>query len=128
MELSPHLIITSKDETLTLLAREAAAQPWQVHTFTDIPSAPWLPNWPDLRVIVIDDDVLPQASRAAAFTRMREWAPRASLIYVAGSHSAETEKLARAWGVSYYTSKPIESDRFLDVLRAFLESGAASKD
>jgi DNA-binding NtrC family response regulator len=125
VELPPHIIITSKDETLTLLAREAAAQRWQVRTLTDIPSVPWLPNWPDLRVIVIDDDALPQANRAAAFTRMREWAPRASLIYVASRHSAETEKLARTWGVSYYTSKPLESDRFRDILRAFLESGTA---
>jgi|SRR5579863_24190 len=127
MELSPHMIVTSSEETLTLYAREAAGRRWHLQTFADIPSAPGLQNWLGLRLIVIDDEVLPEANRAAALSQIREWAPRASLVYVAGQHSAETEKSARAWGVNYYTSKPIEYDRFATVLRAFLESGAPSE-
>jgi DNA-binding NtrC family response regulator len=124
MRLSPHIIVSSNDETVTLTARAAAGEHWRLETLAGIPSTPGLRNWPDLRLIVIDDETLPEASRTAALTLIREWAPRASLVYVAGQHSAETEKWARAMGVSYYTSKPIEYDRFADVLRAFLESGA----
>ena len=127
IQLSPHIVITSNDETLTMLANEAAAERWHLRAFTHLASAVSLPNWPDLKVIVLDDDVLPEADRAATLTLVHEWAPRASLIYVATHHSAETEKLARTSGVSYYTSKPVESESFAKILKAFLKSGTTSK-
>lgn len=127
MQTSPHIVITSNDEILTMLANEAAAKRWPLRALTHLPSALSLPNWPDLKVIVLDDGVLPEAGRAAALTLVRQWAPRASLIYVASHHNAETEKLARASGVSYYTSKPVESECFARILKAFLESGTTPK-
>jgi len=74
------------------------------------------------RLIVIDDEDIGEDDRRWLFERIRHLAPRALVIYVATLHDVETEKRARAQGVHYYMSKPIDPHRFTDVSLAFMRA------
>ena len=67
------------------------------------------------QLIVIDDEGIGENDRGWLFERIRHLAPRALVIYVATHHDVGTEKRARAQGVHYYMSKPIDPYRFTDV-------------
>ena len=69
-------------------------------------------------VILLDDSFL--GHNTNALHEIRERMPEASLIYIASAHSHEHEKWARAAGVSYYLSKPIEPSLLISVLTSFL--------
>lgn len=51
MELSPHILVASNNDTLMLPARRAVAGTWHLETFGGLPSASQPPNWSNLRVI-----------------------------------------------------------------------------
>jgi len=118
------ILVVSQDQSLMLPARQAVDHEQQIESLASLGALPQAIRWPYLKVIVLDDELLPSSDPAAPLIRMRECAPLASLIYVAGRHGFEIERWARGFGISYYASKPVEFDRFAAILRNFLKLGS----
>ena len=118
-----HIVVASDDAALTSLATEAAGDQWHVERCSKLASAAEFLARPELKLILFDDQILGNADSSSALVQLREWAPHAPVIYIAAEHNSETEKLARAAGVHHYTSKPIDAERFSQVVRSFLELG-----
>ncbi len=120
------ILVVSQDQSLMLPARQAVDHERQIESLGSWGALPQATKWPHLKVVVVDDELLPASDPWAALTRMRECAPLASLIYVAGRHGFETEIWARSFGISYYASKPVEFERFAAILKNFLKLGTKS--
>ncbi len=118
-----HIVVASDDAALTSLASEAAGDQWHVEHCSKLASAAVFLARPELKLILFDDQILSYADSSSALVQLREWAPHAPVIYIAAEHNSETEKLARAAGVHHYTSKPIDAERFSQVVRSFLKLG-----
>jgi DNA-binding NtrC family response regulator len=71
----------------------------------------------DVGIVVLDDDVVPEAERSELIANLHTWFPHAMVIYVAGQHEASVERMARAGGVLSYTSKPVDVARLESLLR-----------
>ena len=123
----PDILLISSDEILHALARQASDNRWDIHITPDADPSSLLPG-SKIGTIILDDQTLPADQRNHIVAQLRARAPHASLIYVAGEHSTEYERWARAMGVNYYVSKPIENSRFASVLTSFLEHRASSAD
>lgn len=115
------LVIASGDRSLPGLVAEAAQGRWRVESCSDLSACRERLSQPNLRLVSIDDAAVPSNQRGWLVEQIRTFAPRAYVVYVAQDHSEETEKRARSFGVSHYTSKPVEAGRFIRLLRAFLE-------
>ncbi len=117
----PHFLVVSGDETLKLMASQVGGERYRVQFCINPYSALKLSSASRLKAMLIDDTTLVGSERNTLLIRLRQWAPRAFLIYVAQQQSPEIERQARACGVHYYTAKPIERERLSKVLKAFLE-------
>ena len=115
-----HIVVASNDAALASLTFEAAGDQWRVESCSDLSSRPEFLTRPELKLIVLDDAILGSADSFAALDRLHQSAPDTPVIYIAARHSPETEKFARAGGVHHYTSKPIDAERFAQVLKSFL--------
>jgi hypothetical protein len=62
---------------------------------------------PNLKLVIFDDQLVAPSERGRTLEEIRRCASRASIIYVAGQHNQENEKLARSGGVLFYTAKPL---------------------
>jgi isopropanol dehydrogenase (NADP+) len=118
----PDILVISDDSLVISSARQATVGRYALEIASSLP--------PSSRVgmIVIDDRVIPEPQRAEKLAHFRARAPRASLIYIASSHSAENERWARTMGIDYYVSKPIDGAALTSVVASFLEHRAASRD
>jgi len=115
------VVVFSTDLSLRQLAQIAAASPFDCIAHPDPYIGRDLVLKPNVRLVVLDDESLEDDDRGWLVTQIRRRAPNARLVYVASNHSAANEKRVRANGAHYYTAKPIDSERFLRVVRAFLQ-------
>jgi len=109
------LVIGDADGSLSSLTEAAGASRWSVDLCPDVVDARTRMSESTPQLIVIDDEGIGENDRGWLFERIRHLAPRALVIYVATHHDVGTEKRARAQGVHYYMSKPIDPYRFTDV-------------
>jgi threonine dehydrogenase-like Zn-dependent dehydrogenase/CheY-like chemotaxis protein len=121
----PDVLLISSDEHLISSARQATGSRWDIQIVQYAETSSLLPG-SRIGTIIIDDQTLAADQRNDALKQLRSRAPHASIIYVVAQHAVEYERWARAMGVNYYVSKPIESSRFVSVLTSFLEHRAAS--
>jgi len=120
------MIVASSDPLLTNSAQQAVGERWVLKVSSDAAQVAALYRVGPA-VIVMDDSVLSEHDRSDVLRKVRMRSPQSSLIYVAAEHSDEYERWARAIGVNYYTSKPIETARFVSVLTSFLEHRAGER-
>lgn len=80
----------------------------------------------DVRVVVFDDDAVPEGNRSELIDDIHVWFPQVLIVYVAGNHSQAVERSARAGGILYYTSKPVDAERLDLLLRSLYRSTRAS--
>ncbi len=120
----PDILVISNDALLISSARQASGGRYTLKVAPDAENSA-LRFDSGVDTIVLDDYVVPETRRGNRLAYLRARLPRASLIYVATRHSIDYEKWARAMGVSYYVSRPIDSASFTALLASFLEHHAA---
>lgn len=119
------LLLLSADDELAGFMKQLVAQPWNLaqhhndYTLSDIFAHP------NIKLIVFDDQNVTDGDRGWLLNRFRRHAPGASLIYVAGTHGEDVEKLARGGGAHYFVSKPVSPELFSYVLQSFMRSQGA---
>ena len=119
--LSLVLLLLSNDEALANLLRGIVKQPGiSVCRASGSELNRKIFSLPNVSLVILDDPVVEEADRSWLLTQIRKQFSGAALIYVAGSHSEKVEKLARTNGAQYYVSKPLEFDRFAQVVQSFL--------
>lgn len=117
---TPTIAIFSDDSSLVDLVREVCPRTWLVELCADAECGRDLLSRPDIRMVLIDDEKIDEQVRGWLLDRVRRFAPRALLFYVAAAHSEADEKRARSYQAHYYTSKPLDPGRTLRVLESFL--------
>jgi DNA-binding NtrC family response regulator len=117
----PTVVMFTRDVSLQQLFSNICAASCTVESNSDPSFARTLVLDRNVRMAVIDDEVVPTSERAWLCSQINKLAPKAALIYVASQHSAEVEKTARAHGAMYYTAKPLEADRLGSILQAWLK-------
>jgi DNA-binding NtrC family response regulator len=100
------LALLTNDDHLTKTVRGEAGSEWKV-VKSALDQLSSLIREPNVKLVVFDDQSVPDSDRGWALTEIRRCASRASIIYVAGEHDHENEKQARARGVLFYTAKPL---------------------
>lgn len=121
---APTVVVFSADKELTELARQAAPHPWKVEPCEDPSLGRQVLQRPNVKVVIVDDEVVREDSRGWLLDRIHRFVPQALLIYVAASHSAADEKRARSYAAQYYTAKPIDVERTMRVVQSFLKAAA----
>jgi DNA-binding response OmpR family regulator len=121
---APTVVIFSADKELTELTRQAAPQPWKVESCEDPTLGRQVLQRPNVKVVIVDDEVVQEDARGWLLDRVHRFVPQALLIYVAASHSPADEKRARSYAAQYYTAKPIDVDRTIRVVQSFLRAAA----
>lgn len=127
------MLLLTSDERLRNIVNAACQAPWVVkNCVVEQPSRYAGLLEPSVKLALIDDESLPESERGWLLNQIHRREPNALVIYVAVHHSPEVEKLARAAGVLYYTSKPVDAARFTEVLRQAMsrwlsEHGLASQ-
>ena len=114
------LVIASENDELATLVSEAGNRRWRVEACSDTRSGREALSHPNLKLILINDEVVSRDERGWFLEQVRSRRGSAPVVYVASEHSVETERLARGHGVLYYTSKPVERERLALVLRAIM--------
>jgi DNA-binding NtrC family response regulator len=114
------ILVFSHDASLFDLASRAAGDQWTVERCDDVRTCRESLIRPKVRLVVVDDEAIEDQLRGWLLERVRTWTPQVPLIYVAGNHSEASEKRARAYAASYYTSKPVETESLLRVLGSFI--------
>ena len=121
---APTVVVFSADKELNALAKQAAPQPWKVEHCEDPAVGRQVLQRPNVKVVIVDDEVVREDARGWLLDRIHRFVPQALLIYVAASHSPADEKRARSYAAQYYTAKPIDVDRTLRVVQSFLKAAA----
>ena len=117
----PTIVVLTRDGSLQRLVSGICGSPWAVESSSDPSPGRNLVLDHNVRMVVIDDEVVPAPERGWLCTQINKLAPDAALIYVASQHSAEVEKTARAHGAIYYTAKPLDAARLSTMLQAWLK-------
>lgn len=118
------MVIADGDKSLVALTEQAGASSWIVEPCRDAVKARDRLSEGTPELILIDDDAVQADDRGWLLERIRQQAPRTFVIYVAAHHDGETEKRARAHGVHYYMSKPIDPNRFILVSQSFIKAAS----
>ena len=118
----PSIAILSSDPAIAESAQHVAHRRWRIEQGRWEANDGSFPSVPGLRIVVFDDETVPQADRVLALGRIRKRAPNASMLYVASRHDTGTERQARINGAQYYCSKPIDRSQFEAVLDSFLRA------
>ena len=106
----PVLVLLSRDTELIATVKHSVRPDWTLVS-RDIDELPGLIREPNVRLVVFDDESVDALDRGWALAEILRCAAHASIIYVAGQHDHDNERLARVRGVLFYTSKPlIETD------------------
>ena len=117
------LLVLSDDAALMNLVGEIIEHPWELvrqsaaEYLAHSMSAP-----PNVRLVILDDQEIAEGDRSRLLRQIGRHFPGHPLLYVAGSHSDDNEKRARTNGAHYYVCKPLPLERFVSVLRAFLQT------
>lgn len=114
--------LISADDSLQQLAREACQSKYELAVCTDPTLERETLFRSNVRLIIIDDEAIDEPIRGWLLDQIRRFSNHAMLVYVASHHSESSEKRARSYQVQYYTSKPIDPERTLRVLRSLLEA------
>ena len=117
----PTVVVLTRDVSLQRLVSGICASPWAVESSSDPSPGRNFVLDHNVRMVVIDDEVVPAPERGWLCNQVNKLAPGAALIYVAAQHSAEVEKIARAHGAFYYTAKPLDAARLSAMLQAWLK-------
>jgi len=120
LTLGKTILIFSRDPSLLELAQRAARNGWNLERCDDIRKSRDGLARPQVGLVIIDDEAIEDHLRGWLLARVRTYAPRAPLVYIAGDHTDSCEKRARAYAAAYYTSKPIEPQPLLRVLDGFI--------
>jgi DNA-binding NtrC family response regulator len=113
------IVVFSRDESIVKLIAEGMGDSWLMQTFADPNEARASLLKPGVRIVVIDDEAIDESTRGWLLDQVRKWAPQALVVYIAATHSDQTERRTRTYRVQYYTSKPIDRERTLRVLHSF---------
>ena len=113
------MAVFSRDESIVKMIAEDMGDSWVIEKFTDPHEGHAFLLKPDVRIVVIDDEAIEESARGWLLGQVRKHALHALIAYIAAIHSPETERLARAYSVQYYTSKPMDRERTLRVLHSF---------
>jgi DNA-binding NtrC family response regulator len=124
----PTAIVFSADDGLASLAQQAVTSGWKLELCRNAGTGREVLSQPNIRLVIVDDESVPEEARGWLLDRIRRFVPRALLIYIAGSHSPDDEKRARGYAAQYYTAKPLDTDRTLRVLQSFVRVAEESKD
>ncbi len=116
----PTLLLLSRDREIVELVADAAKPGWRVAEHRETHALHNLFAEPRIRLVILDDEAIEEAERGRLLTQIRRRLPTASLLYVAGNHDERNEKRARTGGAHYYVSKPLELERFAQVLQSFM--------
>jgi DNA-binding response OmpR family regulator len=121
--LAPALLLLSDDKELIEFVHGVVKPPWRLAGYGDGARASHkVFAQPNVRIVILDDQVVEEEDRGWLLSRIRKRIPSASLLYVAGNHSDASEKRARGNGAHYYASKPLSFERFGYVLQSFLRA------
>ncbi len=120
----PTVVVLTRDLSLQRLVSGICTSPWAVECSSDPSPGRDVVFDHNVRMVVIDDEVVPAAERGWFCNQINKLAPDAALIYVASQHTAEVEKAARAHGAVYYTAKPLDAARMSTMLQAWLKRSA----
>jgi CheY-like chemotaxis protein len=122
ISLSPTLLLLSNDEALVQVLRGITKPPWKlVWQSVDGHMSPQVFAQPNVRLVVLDDQTIPESDRGWLLAQIRQHFSGNPMLYIAGSQSDANEKRARTNGAHYYISKPLSLERFRDVLESFLQ-------
>jgi hypothetical protein len=105
-------LVLTRERSLAALVERATDGSLVVEVHSGIRKAHDRLAWGDTRLLVVDDYVLAEHERGWFLDRARRIAPDAFIVYVASRHSPDVERKARARGVAYYTSRPLDEERF----------------
>ena len=117
------LLLLSDDDALVKLVRAVIRPPWKIDHRENLDRSD-LFRQPNVRLVLVDDGVTKEGERGWLLGQIRQRASGVPLVYVADSHDLENERRARASGAHYYTSKPVDEQQFVQVLRSFLKRPA----
>jgi len=111
-------LVVTRDSTLVELVRRTWPFPWLVENHDDWHRIGEIVRTRHVRVIIIDDDAVPEENRSELIENIHNCFSDVLIIYVAGKHSQAVERSARASGILSYTSKPVEAERLEHLLRS----------
>lgn len=120
----PTVVIFSADRELTALIEGAAQEPWNIERCKDPSNGRQVLSHPNIRLVIVDDEVIQEDARGWLLDRIRRYVPQALLMYIAGSHSPAGEKRARGHSAQYYTAKPLDMERIRRVVESFMRTAA----
>ena len=117
---SPRVLVLGRDPVLRALVASNCDLPWSVEMRENLDSIWELADGRNFDLVVVDDELLPAKERELLLNRVRQLTNPAPLLYVASSHDAEVERVARCNGAVCYVSKPLEPVMLGWMLQAWL--------
>lgn len=120
----PMVFVLTRDQSLKRLISNICAPSWLVETSPDPSFGHELMLERSVRMLIIDDEVIPAAERGWFCNQINKLAPDAAFVYVASQHSSEIERTARANGAMCYLAQPLDSARLTTMLQAWLKRSA----
>lgn len=117
--LRPKILLLSSDKKIADLVRTAIPERWRIEYQPTPEAGLKILTQSNVRVVILDDEGIEEGDRGWILGQARKWAPSAPLMYVAANHDGVTEQRARTGGAQYYAAKPIDEQRFMNVLQSF---------
>jgi len=114
----PVLVAFSADLDVVQILSRAIPEPWIIEAAAPTASREALSN-PAVRMVVVDDTEIDESSRGWLLDQIRKLASHALIAYIASSHNEENERRARSYQVQFYTSRPLDHERTLRMIRSF---------
>jgi DNA-binding NtrC family response regulator len=111
-------LVVTRDIGLVELVRRTWPFPWLVENHDDWHRIGATVRSHNVRVIIFDDDAVPEENRSELIENIHNCFPDVLIIYIAGKHSQAVERSARASGILSYTSKPVEAERLEHLLKS----------
>ncbi|MBV8362840.1 MAG: hypothetical protein JO189_33635 [Deltaproteobacteria bacterium] len=112
--------LLSNDDYLTHIVDSSVEMPWRLKHYRYNGDLLEFLQLADVRLVIVDDEAVSEGDRGWLLGQVHRNLNKATLLYVAGCHSAKNERRARSNGAHYYTVKPIESDELRGVLKGFM--------
>jgi len=105
------ILVFSRDASVLDLASRAAGDGWMLERCDDDRKFGQLLVFPQVRLVIVDDEAIEDQMRGWLLERVRTSAPQAPFVYVAGAHSDATEKRARVQGQATTLRSPSKRNR-----------------